>query len=54
MKTTRTNWNFVNGFGIKHVSNTDIWSVLTMPDFEFVTSFCSLQRAKTYCKNQTK
>lgn len=46
MKTTRTSWKFFLGYGIKHVSETDVWTIWSMPDWTHVATETSLQRAR--------
>lgn len=46
MKTTRTSWKFFLGYGIKHVSETDVWTIWSMPDWTYVATETSLVRAR--------
>lgn len=50
MKTARTYWNFTSQYGIKHISETDVWSIYKMPSFEYVTVAHSLNKARKMIK----
>lgn len=46
MATKRISWKFFLGYGIKHVSESDVWSIYDMPGFEYVGFAHSLNDAR--------
>lgn len=46
MATNRIYWSFFLGYGIKHVSGSDVWSIYDVSNFKFVCYASSLEKAR--------